>query len=94
MVMILQVVRVIKIWAFFSRPLCHGLPISTKCLREHPTYLRDLVAPDAPRVLFERLTGVLTAPFEPKLMVIAERFHFHKSVQATGGKLLPNSTLL
>ena len=47
--------------------------------------LRDLVAPDAPGTLtFRRLSEVLTAHFEPKRMVIAERFYFHKRVQAVG----------
>ena len=33
---------------------------------------------------FERLQEVLTAHFEPKRIVIAERFYFHKRVQAVG----------
>ena len=47
--------------------------------------LRDLVAPDAPGTLeFRRLSEVLIAHFEPKRMVIAERFYFHKRAQAVG----------
>ena len=47
--------------------------------------LRDLVAPNAPGTLtLARIKEVLTAHFEPKRNVIAERFYFHKRVQAMG----------
>ena len=47
--------------------------------------LRDLVAPEAPGTLtLKKVSEVLTAHFEPKRNVIAERFYFHKRVQATG----------
>ena len=47
--------------------------------------LRDLVAPGAPGTLsFRQLSDALTAHFEPKRLVIAERFYFHKRVQAMG----------
>ena len=47
--------------------------------------LRDLVAPDAPGTLtFRRLSEVLITHFEPKRLVIAERFYFHKRAQAVG----------
>ena len=43
------------------------------------------MAPNAPGTLtLARITEVLTAHFEPKRNVIAERFHFHKRVQAMG----------
>ena len=49
------------------------------------TLLRDLVAPDAPGTLtFRRLSDVLTAHFEPKRMVITERFYFQKRVETVG----------
>ena len=47
--------------------------------------LRDLVAPDVPGTLsFARIVEVLSSHFEPKRSVIAERFHFHRRMQATG----------
>ncbi len=47
--------------------------------------LRYLAAPNAPGTLtFGRLSEVLTAHFEPKRLVIAERFYFHKRIQAVG----------
>ena len=62
------------------------VPILLSCMGAS-TYapLRDLVAPDAPGTLtFRTLSKVLTAHFEPKRMVIAERLYFHTCVQAVG----------
>ena len=45
--------------------------------------LRDLVVPTVPGTLqFDRISEVLTSHFHPRCLVIAERFHFHKHVQA------------
>ena len=52
-----------------------------------PTYalLSDLVAPDAPsRKSFAEIGTALCAHYEPKRVVIAERFHFHKRDQTPG----------
>ena len=52
---------------------------------EAQTYslLCDLVAPDVLGTLpFDRISEVLTSHFQPRRLVIAERFHFHKCVQA------------
>ena len=47
--------------------------------------LRDLVAQDSPGTLtFQRLSEALTAHFELIHLVIAERFSFHKRLQAVG----------
>ena len=47
--------------------------------------VRDLVAPDAPGSLsYARLSEVLSRHFQPRRLVIAERFHFHRRVQAVG----------
>ena len=47
--------------------------------------LRDLLAPAKPSDnSFDDLSDVLTKHFEPKLVVIAETFHFHRRSQATG----------
>ena len=47
--------------------------------------LRDLVAPNAPGSLsFTRISEVLSKHFQPRRLVIAERFHFHRRVQALG----------
>ena len=41
--------------------------------------VRSLVAPELPKdKSFDDLVAVLTQHFEPKPLVIAERFHFHK----------------
>ena len=43
----------------------------------------DLVAPKTPGSLsFAQIVEVLTSHFQPKRLVIAKRFHFHKRVQA------------
>ena len=43
----------------------------------------DLVAPKTPgRLSFAQIVEVLTSHFQPKCLVIAKRFHFHKRVQA------------
>lgn len=48
--------------------------------------LRNLVVPDKPGdTSFAELTRSLTAHFDPKPLMIAERFHSHRRVQ-TGGK--------
>ena len=45
--------------------------------------LCDLVAPVVPGMLaFDRTSEVFTSHFQPRCLVIAERFHFHKWVQA------------
>ena len=52
-----------------------------------PTYglLRNLLAPANPRSkTFAEITAVLKAHFEPKPLVIAERFHFHRRNQLSG----------
>ena len=47
--------------------------------------LRDLVAPDAPGSRsFEEIAEVLSRHFQPRRLVIAERFHFHRRAQAVG----------
>ena len=47
--------------------------------------LRNLVAPDVPKdQTFERIQTALKHHFEPKPLVIAERFHFHQRSQAMG----------
>ena len=47
--------------------------------------LRSLVAPTLPQdKTFDQLVTVLTTHFEPKPLVIAERFHFHQRSQAVG----------
>ena len=52
-----------------------------------PTYslLSDLFAPDAPgSKSLQVISEALRRHFEPKRVVIAQRFHFHKRDQATG----------
>ena len=52
-----------------------------------PTYslLSDLFAPDAPgSKSLQVISEALRRHFEPKRVVIAQRFHFHKREQATG----------
>ena len=52
-----------------------------------PTYslLSDLVAPATPSSKsFENISEALRNHYEPKRVVIAERFHFHKRDQAAG----------
>ena len=45
--------------------------------------LRDLVAPSSPGELsFAELSGVLSSHFQPRRLVIAERFQFHRRAQA------------
>ena len=45
--------------------------------------LLDLVAPAVPSTLpFDRISKVLTSHFQPRCLVIVERFHFHRRVQA------------
>ena len=47
--------------------------------------LRDLLAPTNPMtLLLKEITDTLKAHFEPKSLVIAERYHFHKRDQASG----------
>lgn len=47
--------------------------------------LRSLVAPTLPQAKsFEELVETLKRHFEPKPVVIAERFHFHRRAQAVG----------
>ena len=47
--------------------------------------LRSLLSPDVPSSKdFGTLVGTLKAHFEPKPILIAERFHFHKRNQAPG----------
>ena len=47
--------------------------------------LRSLVAPDRPSdKSYDDLVAVLKKHFEPKPIVIAERFHFHHRAQAIG----------
>ena len=46
--------------------------------------LRDLVAPDLPQDKdYDALVGVLKNHYEPKPVVIAERFHFHRRSQGS-----------
>ena len=46
--------------------------------------IRDLVTPKTPgNLTFAQIVEVLTSHFQPKRLVIAERFHFHKRVQAS-----------
>ena len=45
--------------------------------------LRDLVAPVVPGTLpFDQISEVLTSFFQPRRLVIAERFHIHRRIQA------------
>ena len=45
--------------------------------------LRDLVAPNVPGTLkYDPISELLTSHFQPRRLVIAKRFHFHKRVQA------------
>ena len=45
--------------------------------------LRDLAAPVVSGTLaFDRISEVLTTHFQPRRLVIAERFHFHRRIQA------------
>ena len=45
--------------------------------------LRNLVAPALPQdKTFEQLVAILKGHFEPKPVIIAERFHFHRCSQA------------
>ena len=45
--------------------------------------LRNLVAPTPPETLkLSKLTTVLKRHYEPKPLIIAERFHFHRRFQA------------
>ena len=47
--------------------------------------LRSLLAPVKPKdTSFEELSQVLQRHFEPKPLIIAERFHFHRRNQAAG----------
>ena len=47
--------------------------------------LSNLVAPDKPKdKSFSNLAEVLQRHFDPRLLVIAERFHFHQCDQAPG----------
>ena len=47
--------------------------------------LRNLVAPASPKdKSFEEIVEVLKAHFEPKPIVIVERYHFHQREQAPG----------
>ena len=47
--------------------------------------LRDLMAPTLPKEKsFEDIVGVLNEHFQPKPLVIAERFYFHRSQQGVG----------
>ena len=47
--------------------------------------LRDLMAPTLPKEKsFEDIVGVLKEHFQPKPLVIAERFYFHRSQQGVG----------
>jgi hypothetical protein len=49
------------------------------------TLLRDLVAPQSPRDLsLDDAIKALKAHFEPKPIVIAERYHFHRRSQLPG----------
>ena len=49
------------------------------------TLLRDLVAPQSPRELaLDDAIKALKAHFEPKPIVIAERYHFHRRSQLPG----------
>lgn len=52
---------------------------------ENYTLLRGLVAPAVPKdKSLEELKDILTAHFEPKALVIAERFRFYRRNQAAG----------
>ena len=47
--------------------------------------LRNLVAPASPKdKSFDEIVGVLKAHFEPKPIVIPERYRFHHRDQASG----------
>ena len=47
--------------------------------------LRDLLAPTKPQEKwFAELSTILTSHYEPKPIVITERFHFHRREQASG----------
>ena len=62
------------------------VPIFLNCIGS-TTYslLRGLVAPEKPSEMsFSDLAAVLKAHFEPKHIVIAERFQFHKRNQNQG----------
>ena len=60
-----------------------------------PTYslLSDLLAPAAPgSKSLREILDTLRRHFEPKRVVIAQRFHFHKHDQAAGERALPTMT--
>ena len=46
--------------------------------------LRDLMAPTRPKKPLKDIIAVLEEHFEPKPLVIAERFHFHRRQQRVG----------
>ena len=53
--------------------------------------LWNLVSPDQPKdKSFDQLSEVLKKHFQPKPLVIAERFHFHRRNQASGESLAEN----
>ena len=62
------------------------VPVLLSCIGA-PTYalLSDLVSPAAPRTKsFDDIASILQNHVEPKRVIIAERFHFHKPDQAAG----------
>ena len=51
--------------------------------------LSNLLAPQKPSVKsFQELSGILKDHFEPKPVVIAEHFHFHRTKQAVGESVI------
>ena len=50
--------------------------------------LRELIAPVVPGTLpFDRISEVLTSHLQPRRLVIVERFHFHRRVQAVDERI-------
>ena len=57
--------------------------------------LRHLVAPVVPDTLaFDRISEVLTSHFQPRRLVIEERFHFHRRVQAVDESIVEFDAVL
>ena len=53
--------------------------------KQNFSLLRNLVAPETPKdKSFDDLTALLKSHFEPKKLVIAERFNFYRRDQPTG----------
>ena len=57
--------------------------------RQNFSLLRNLVAPESPKdKSFDDLTKLLKSHFEPKKLVIAERFNFYRQDQQVGESIM------